>query len=231
IALSAVEERAVETSPFDVRYGKFMGGNVNIVTKSGTNDVKGSLITTYSSDALMGSKTKDDELDMTFREIRYGAALGGPLIKEKPHFSANAEGLLAATPVDVGPAGSNAANIVSRVSQMDLAEVQRIARDVYGFDPGVPARDLDERDLKVFAKLDWAIDNQHRLSTSFQRTGGNAINNTGSSDTSLPLSSNWYDARDTLYTVSARAFSDWSDKISTEAELSMKLVGSRVLPL
>ena len=38
IALSAIEEMTLETAPFDVRYGKFMGGNVNIVTKSGTND-------------------------------------------------------------------------------------------------------------------------------------------------------------------------------------------------
>jgi hypothetical protein len=231
IALSSIEELAVETSPFDVRYGKFMGGNVNIVTKSGTNDIEGSVIATYSSDALMGSQTKNDELDISFSELRYGAALGGPIVKDRLHFFANGEGLAAATPVDVGPAGSDATNIVSRVSQADLAEVQRIARDVYGFDPGVAARDLAERDLKLFAKLDWAVDEKHRVSGSYQRTAGNAINNTFSSDTSLPLSSNWYDARDTLHTVSLRAFSDWTEELSTEAEASMKLVSSRVPPL
>ena len=56
IALSAIEELAVETSPFDVRYGKFLGGNVNIVTKSGTNEFKGQIVGTYSSDALLGNK-------------------------------------------------------------------------------------------------------------------------------------------------------------------------------
>ena len=70
IALSAIEELAVETSPFDVRYGKFMGGNVNVVTKSGTNDFKGSLFTTYSSDALMGSRSRDDRAE---RQLPRGA--------------------------------------------------------------------------------------------------------------------------------------------------------------
>jgi len=231
IALSAVEELAVETSPFDVRYGKFMGGNVNVVTKSGTNDFKGTLFGTYSSDALMGKRSRDDQLNIHFRELRYGGALGGPIIYDHLHFFASVEGLNAATPVDVGPAGSNATNVVSKVTQDDLDMAQQIARDVYGFDAGVPARDLDEGDLKLFGKLDWAIDTKHRLSGTYQRTGGNAVQNTSSSDTSLPLSSNWYDARDTLNTVSLRAFSDWTDKFSTEAEVSGKFVSSRVYPL
>ena len=41
----------VESSPFDVRYGKFLGGNVNIVTKSGTNDFKGQVIGTFAADS------------------------------------------------------------------------------------------------------------------------------------------------------------------------------------
>ncbi|HEX8107736.1 MAG TPA: TonB-dependent receptor, partial [Kofleriaceae bacterium] len=57
IGLSAVQELAVDSSPFDVRYGKFLGGNVNIVTKSGTNEFKGTVFGTYASDALLGSKS------------------------------------------------------------------------------------------------------------------------------------------------------------------------------
>jgi hypothetical protein len=231
IALSAVEELAVESSPFDVRYGKFLGGNVNIVTKSGTNTVKGQLVATYASDALVGSKSKDDEVELDFREIRYGATVGGPILKDKLHFLASVEGLAAATPVDVGPAGSGATNITSKVSQDDVANAQRIARDVYGFDAGVPARNLDEGDLKFLGKVDWAIDKRHRLSATYQRTGGNSIANTFSSDTTLALSSNWFDAKDTLHAFSARVLSDWSDGISTELEVGGKLVASRSNPL
>ena len=231
IALSAVEELAIESSPFDVRYGKFLGGNVNIVTKSGTNDFKGQVIGTFSSDAFVGDKTLDDEVDVDFREIRYGATVGGPIVKDKLHFLVSGEGLDASTPVSVGPAGSDAANIVSRVSLADMQEAQRIAREVYGFTAGVPSRGLDEADLKLLGKVDWAIDPQHRASATYQRTAGNSISNTFSTDTTLPLSSNWFDGRDTMHAFSGRVLSDWSDEFSTELEIGGKLVRSRANPL
>ncbi|HWU87446.1 MAG TPA: TonB-dependent receptor [Kofleriaceae bacterium] len=231
IALSAIEELTVETSPFDVRYNKFLGGNVNIVTKSGTNDFKGQLIGTYSSDALLGSKVRDQELKLDFSEVRYGATVGGPILKDKLHFLASVEGLTATRPIDAGPAGSGAANITSRVSQADMERVQQIARDVYGFDAGQPSRNLDEADLKLLGKLDWAIDKNHRASVIYQRTGGNQIQPTTATDISLPLSSNWYDAADVLHSFSGRVFSNWSDKLSTQLEVSGKLVSSRVNPL
>ena len=98
-----------------------------------------------------------------------------------------------------------------------MAEVQRIAREVYGFNAGVPARNLDEADLKLLGKIDWTISKEHRLSATYQRTAGNSIANTASTDTTLALSSNWYDARDTLHTFTGRLFSTWSDALSRRA--------------
>src|SRR5205823_2838467 len=86
IALSTIQEMTVESAPFDVRYSKFMGGNVNIITKSGTNDIHGTVITSYSSDALMGKHAGDQTLDgVKFREFRYGATVGGPIVKDTAH--------------------------------------------------------------------------------------------------------------------------------------------------
>jgi hypothetical protein len=232
IALGAIEELAVESAPFDVRYGKFLGGNVNIVTKSGTNDFHGQLIGTYSNDSLLGDEANDaPRLKLDFKEIRYGATVGGPIVKDRLHFLVSAEGLRATRPISAGPADSGATNVTSRVTQDDMERVQQIARDVYGFDAGEPARNLDENDLKLLAKLDWTIDKRHRASATYQRTAGNQIQPVTASDTSLPLSSNWYDARDTLHTFTGHLFSSWSDQLSTELEMSGKLVSSRVPPL
>lgn len=232
IALGAIEELAIESSPFDVRYGKFLGGNVNIVTKSGTNDFRGQIVGTYSSNSLLGREVHHaPDLNLDFNEYRYGATVTGPIVRDRVHFMASVEGLSATRPVDVGPYGSNATNVVTRVSEEDMAEAQRIAREVYGFDAGEPARGIAENDLKLLGKLDWAISKRHRATAVFQRTAGNQIQPTGSSETTLPLSSNWYDADDTLHTFSGRLFSTWSDKLSTELEASGKLVSSRVNPL
>lgn len=225
VALSAVEEVAVESSPFDVRYGRFLGGNVNIVTKTGTNEFHGQILGTFANDSLVGDKSRDNELKVDFSETRFGATVGGPIVKDKVHFLASFEGLAASTPVDAGPNGSDAANITSRVSLDEMREIQRIAREVYNFNAGEPAKSLDEDDFKILGKVDWAINDQHRLSVSYQRTQGNAIQQGAfSSDTLLSLSSNWYDAKDTLDTVAVRVFSDWTDKFSTELEVSGKLV-------
>jgi outer membrane receptor for ferrienterochelin and colicin len=225
VALSAVEEVAVESSPFDVRYGRFLGGNVNIVTKTGTNDFHGQVLGTFANESLVGDKSRDNELKVDFSETRFGATVGGPIVKDKVHFLASFEGLAATTPVDAGPVGSDAANVTSRVTAEELAEIQRIARTVYDFEPGEPAKSLKESDYKILAKVDWAINDQHRLSLSYQRTDGNAIQQgANSSNTTLSLSSNWYDAKDTLNTLALRLFSDWTDKFSTELEVSGKLV-------
>lgn len=231
VALSAVEEVAVESSPFDVRYGKFLGGNVNIVTKTGTNDFHGQVIGTFANESLVGDKSRDNELKVDFSETRFGATVGGPIVKDKVHFLASVEGLQSTTPVDAGPAGSDAANITSRVTLEEMQEAQRIARDVYGFTAGEPAKSLSESDLKILGKVDWAINDQHRASISYQRTAGNSISQAAtSSDTQLSLSSNWYNAKDNLNNVALRLFSDWNDKLSTEVEVSGKLVSSRVPP-
>jgi hypothetical protein len=232
IALSAIEELTLETTPFDVRYGKFMGGNVNIVTKSGTNDFKGELLGTYTSDALSGHHSGDFRLNGNhFHEYRYGGALGGPIVYDKVHFFLDVEGLSASTPISVGPVGSGAANVVGKVTADEMAMAQQIAQNIYHFDAGVPARNLDESDLNVFSKVDWAVDDKHRVTGTYQRTGGNAFIASSSSQTSLPLSSNWYNALDTLQTFSGRLLSDWSTKLSTEIEADGKIVTNKVDPL
>ena len=234
ISLSAIQEMTVETAPFDVRYSKFMGGNLNIVTKSGTNDFHGELFTSYSSDALMGSRIGSSKVPATakFKEFRYGAEVAGPIVHDKVHFMLSAEGLSAVSPVDAGPSDSNAVNKTQKVSSQDMMMAQQIAQQVYGWNAGTPNRNLDEGDFKLFAKTDVEIDPHHRLVASFQRTAGNADTPGSSSNASqLSLSSDWYNEADALNAFSARLYSDWSDELSTQVIVDGKLVSARPTPL
>src|SRR4029079_394893 len=207
IALSAVQELTVDSSPFDVHFGKFLGGNVNIVTKSGTNDFAGTLLGTYSSNNLRGSRSRDNHARGDFTEYRYGATLSGPVIKDQVHFLASVEGLSATSPISVGPADSGAATQVNGVTPDEMQRAIDIARNVYGFNAGVPEGALDEADFKALGKLDWRVDKANRLSLIYQRTRGNSVQQgIGANATTLPLSSNWYNAKDTLNTVAPRLF-------------------------
>ena len=229
IALSAVQELAVESAPFDVRFGKFLGGNVNVVTKSGTNDFRGTVFGTYSSDALLGSQSGTRTINVDYSDYRYGATVGGPIIKDKLFFLASVEGLTSTAPINNGPKGSGASTEVAGVTMDEVTRAIQIAHDVYGFDAGSPSQSVSEHDLKILGKIDYTISPEHRATVIYQRTGGNAVQvGNGATPTSLPLSSNWYDAQDTLNTFTGRLFSDWTDKLSTEVEANAKLVQSRV---
>ncbi|MEM6533914.1 MAG: TonB-dependent receptor, partial [Myxococcota bacterium] len=231
ISIAAIEEIAVEISPFDVEYQGFLGGNVNIVTKSGTNEFQGSLFTNYTSDTFTGSRSRADAFELDFEEFTYGATFSGPIIEDKLHFFVGVDGLLATSPNEVGPAGSGAPNQISEVTEADVARAQQISRDVYGFDAGTAGQSLDEDDLKLIAKIDWAIDDSHHLVANFQQTIGSTIEPRGSFFNNLGLTSNWYEKQDNLTTASAKLRSDWTYDLSTEVELSTKFVDTIQRPL
>ena len=62
ISLDALEQISVSTTPFDVRQSGFTGGAINAVTKSGTNEFKGTAYMYTSNTHLTGNKVEDYEL-------------------------------------------------------------------------------------------------------------------------------------------------------------------------
>ena len=92
ISIDAIGAINVNVAPFDVTYGNFLGGNINIVTKSGSNEFHGSAYGFYTGDSLTGDKSKGENLAIgDFSEKTFGATLGGPIIKDKLFFFANYE--------------------------------------------------------------------------------------------------------------------------------------------
>jgi len=84
ISMEAIQTFVVQVSPFDVRYGNFAGGMVNAVTKSGTNEVHGSLFG-YGQNKVLAGK-QDDPTFLGYRVWQFGGSLGGPIVKDKAHF-------------------------------------------------------------------------------------------------------------------------------------------------
>jgi hypothetical protein len=85
----AVEEVSVQTANFGVEFGRAGGGVFNVVTKSGTNEVHGTLLWRYQSQRF-NSVSNIDKLDgipkSVFRRNVYGFTLGGPIRKNKTFF-------------------------------------------------------------------------------------------------------------------------------------------------
>jgi hypothetical protein len=88
----AVSEFRVVNNSFAVEYGRALGGIVNIVTKSGTNDWHGSVYEFFRDDAI------DERSILTlpqfdkFRQNQFGFTLGGPIKKDRTFVFVNYEG-------------------------------------------------------------------------------------------------------------------------------------------
>ncbi len=236
ISLDAIDQISVNAAPFSVEYGGFQGGNINVVTKSGTNDFHGTAFFTYRDDNLSGTKSKDDDVTLDFTEKNWGATLGGPIIKDKLFFFVGFEKFNSSQPNQFGPLGTSLANEVTGITQAELDEVADIANSVYGFDAGTTDEltSVPEKDRKIFAKLDWNINEDHRAAFTYQNTEGNIINPQGQSTSfggSLSLPSNWYDKNDKLKSYALQVFSDWSENFSTELKVSRKEVETLQEPL
>jgi len=87
--LDAVQEVVVVASGANAEFGRSNGGFVNVVTKSGTNEVHGTLHAYFKDDALASAPKNPDgsEADkFPFSQQQYGFTLGGPIVKDKAFY-------------------------------------------------------------------------------------------------------------------------------------------------
>ena len=84
LGVEAIQEFEVLTSSFDATYGRNAGAVVNIVTKSGTNTLHGSLFEYHRNSALDAKNFFDrfGEEIPAFKRNQFGFSLGGPVIRD-----------------------------------------------------------------------------------------------------------------------------------------------------
>ena len=231
-SFDAIQQVAVELSPFDVEYGGFTACNINAVTKSGTNEFHGGAFFDITNDTLTGGSLEGEDVRVgDFSETRFGATLGGPIIKDKLFFFASYEKLNGADTFDRGPEGSGAVVEVLGFTQADFDEILDIAREVYQYDPGFLPESLDNSDEKILAKLDWNINDQHRASFTYNYNDG--FNNTESDGDpdEFEYSNHLYERGAKLTSYVGSIYSDWTDAFSTEVRVGYLELDNRQISL
>ena len=221
ISIDAIEAINVNIAPFDVTYGNFIGGNINIVTKSGTNDFEGSAYYFTTDDSLTGDKSDGVDLAIgDFSEDYYGFTFGGPIVQDKLFFFANYEKF-----ETTRPSNTQSIDNIAGVTQADVDRARSILQTEYGFDPGPFATSDKDQDEKILLKLDWNINEDHRAAFTYQVADGDVLFD------DFPeiavLQSNRYNINEKLTAYSARLFSQWSDRFSTEFKFGIKEVENR----
>ena len=195
ISIDAIEEMQVVISPYDVRQTNFIGGGVNAITKSGTNTFKGAAYVYHRNENMRGNMVAGKEVAGARdkdRNTTYGFTLGGPIIKNKLFFFVNAEYSTIPTVVnrwrgtsEVDENGEGVANpdaYISRTTLEDLQKVSEFVKEKYGYDTGswtdFPAT---ESNMKLLARLDWNINDNHKLAVRYNYTLNQAWNPTNGS--------------------------------------------------
>ncbi len=212
ISLDAVESFQINVSPFDVKQSGFAGGSINAVTRSGTNELSGSVYSLYRDESLAG-KTPVDLLGTgdtreklpEFRNLTYGARLGGAIIKDKLFYFVNYE-----RQDNEAPTSFLFNNYNGNASEADLANLSNFLIDNYGYNPrGYTQANNALTSNKLIAKIDWNINDNHKLSLKHSYVGaladdpassnsgairfqnGAVIRDSKTNTTSLELSSNF----------------------------------------
>lgn len=89
--LDSIAEFRILTNNFDAEYGNYSGGIVNVVTKSGTNQLHGSVFE-FLRNTAFDAKNFFDPVVGTYRQNQFGATVGGPIRKNKLFFFADYQG-------------------------------------------------------------------------------------------------------------------------------------------
>ena len=238
ISIDAIEELQVVISPYDVRQTNFIGGGVNAITKSGTNTFKGTAYVYHKNENMQGDAVDGEQISGARdknRSTTYGFTLGGPIVKNKLFFFVNAEMIKTPTIVNRwrgssdGEADEN--NFISRTTLEDLKKVSQFVKDNYGYDTGswtdFPA---NESNYKILARLDWNINQQHKLALRYNYTLNNAWNSPNGSSMdggtrsaynrmslySMSFANSMYSMNNTVHTWSLDLNSRLSDNLSNQ---------------
>ena len=209
VPYDAVEQVQVSIAPFDVRQGGFSGAGINIVTKSGTNQFKGSVYSFLRNESLLGNKVSGTEViadpDLSF--IQSGFTLSGPIIRDKLFFFLNGELERRDDPGAnfVADQDGNIEFGESRVSAATMEQIRNRMIEVYGYDPGPYEGFVHETDNnKLLLKLDWNINENNNLTFRYNMLDAVrdlpphpfvlSFNNTGRgpNESSLPFQNSGY---------------------------------------
>jgi len=164
ISIVAIEQFQVSVAPYDVKLSGFAGGAISAITRSGTNNFEGSAyflnrdesIAGKTPPSLAGANGRQRLAD--FSAQTYGIRAGGALVKDKLFYFVNYERQDNETPQPFDLA------TYTGLSGARLGEL-RTKLDSYGYNPG--SFDNNVRTLvsdKIIAKLDWNINDNHKLS-------------------------------------------------------------------
>ncbi len=229
ISLDAIEQISVSIAPYDVTQSGFTGASVNAVTKSGTNEFKGTAYGFFRNQDLTGGKIKgEDVIKADLNQTQYGVSIGGPIVKNKLFFFANFE---RDDRSDLGTAGWRPNNGdgsfgigESSVLATDLQDVSNALASL-GYNTGAfQGFNYDSKSTKGIIKLDLNINEDHRLAFIYNFLNASketpahptALGRRGPSFQTLQFENSGYEINNNIHSFQLEVNSTFSQKVTNK---------------
>jgi hypothetical protein len=170
ISVDAIDQFQVLIAPYDVRQGMATGANINVVTKSGTNNWTGSGYYFGTNEGLVGNKIGDATSQFgKFNRGQFGARVGGAIIKNKLFIFGSFE---QETQTDPGSnfvatrTGSEPNRSIAKAEDLDKLKAFLLSK--FNYDPGAYENYNREKfSQKANVRLDWNISDKHKLNVKY----------------------------------------------------------------
>lgn len=160
----AIGEYKVITSNYKAEYDQISSAAVTAATKSGTNEFSGSFFWDYTNQDWR--QARESEKNGVGKDVssekQYGAAFGGPIVKDKAHFFVTYEAKEYTAPQDLSPGEG-----------YTPGELPELWRNQLGSTSTPFKEDL------YFGKLDWSINDENLVDLSYKRREESDIGNVG----------------------------------------------------
>jgi len=227
ISINAIQSVQVNLSNYDVTQKGYTGANINAVTKSGTNEFKGSVNYAWRNDQYTGNRYNrtNDTYSPTpaFKDYATGVTIGGPIVKDRLFFFASYEEFKSSRNSPAfGPLGSALTNV--GITTDSITQAQGIATTTWNM--GIGGTEIPQGLQLVvkdtLLKFDWNISDDHRANLRYAKTEQDDPVIAGFSTTGLALSSYWWNQKKTIETLVGQWFADWSPNFSTELKVSQR---------
>jgi hypothetical protein len=200
ISIDAIDQLQIVISPYDASIGNFVGGGINAVTKSGTNQFQGSVTYVFRNQDMAGRAPlpvlKAGTINVyerpklaTFKNQTVNLSLGGPIIKNKLFFFVFAE-----LERNIRPQPFNFGEYRGNTKSLDSVFIlANYIKNTYKYDVGAFLDNPEEINAdRIATKIDWNINDHNKFTASYRYTKGMRYNTSGSSGTTINFYNNGY---------------------------------------
>ncbi len=173
ISLDAIEQLQVNVAPFDIRQSGFTGAGINAVTRSGSNEIEGSVYQTQrdNSSRYVGDNARGTTVTASkFDEKVQGFRLGAPIIKNKLFIFGNFETIDRTEPGTtwISTGSPLTGSQVSRPTFQQLTDLSKFMKEKFNYETG-PFEGYSNTNTsnKFLVRVDWNINDKNKLTARY----------------------------------------------------------------